>query len=91
MSALISNGCDVVNCAVAAEESEVIRRFRQVTALTRDLWAQLANDDFATRRRQHAMAVIPDIVAVELSQQSLTANPLWLIEFSDIQQLTARQ
>jgi hypothetical protein len=81
----------VVNCAVAAEESKVIRRFRQVTARTRELWAQLSSDEFELRRRQHAMAVIPDIVAVEMSEQSLTANPLWLIEFSDIQQLTARQ
>jgi hypothetical protein len=91
MSALIGNRCDVVNCAVAAEESEVIRRIRQVTALTREMLAQLSSDEFALRREQHAMAVIPDIVAVELSEQSLTANPLWMIAFNDIQQLTARQ
>jgi hypothetical protein len=91
MSALFSSRCDVVNRTVAAEESEVIRRIRQVTALTRDMLAQLLNDGFALRREQHAMAVIPDIVAVELSEQSLTANPLWMIAFSDIQQLTARQ
>lgn len=90
MSALTTNGCDVVNRTVATEESEVVRRLRQFTALTRGFWAQAQHDGFALRREQHAMAVIPDIVAVELSEQSLTANPLWLMEFSDIQSLTAR-
>lgn len=91
MSALTTSRCDVVNRTVATEESKVIRRLWQFTTLTRAFGAQAQYDGLALRRKQHAMAVIPDIVAVELSEQSLTANPLWLMEFSDIQQLTARQ
>jgi hypothetical protein len=89
MSVLIEKCCDVVDRAAVAGESDVIRRARQLAAAVRGACALWRVDGVAARRG-HAMSVIADIVAVELMEQSRSVNPLWVIDFSEIRQLSAR-
>lgn len=89
MSVLIEKRCDVMDSAAVAGESDVIRRARQLAAAVRGACALMRVDGIAARRR-HAMSVIADIVAVEWMELSRSVNPLWVIDFSDIRQLSAR-
>jgi hypothetical protein len=89
MSVLIEKCCDVVDRAAVAGESDVIRRARQLAVAVREACVPERGDGIAARRR-HAMSVIADIVAVEWMELSRSVNPMWVMEFSDIRQLTAR-
>jgi len=89
MSAMIGNRCDVMSKAAVAGESDVIHRSRQLATVVRELCAPWRVDGIVARRR-HAMSVITDIVAVEWMELSRSVNPMWVIDFSDIKQLTAR-
>ncbi|GEM_PF-3317276 len=90
MSVLLTRQIERSDMAAAVGGSLVVRRLGQLSNAIGAALSPASITEHWELRRRYAMSVITDIIAVELAEAERRESPLWLIDFDDIRQLTAR-
>lgn len=90
MSVPLTRRVETGDVAAAVGGSEVVRHLGQLSNAVGAMLAHASITEQWELRRRYAMSVITDIIAVELAEAARRENPMWVIGFEDIRQLTAR-